>query len=327
MRLLSGFSLLACVLGAVCVGVSYAQANAALAADLQTMMKLFEGEFDNYAQAWEEKEQKAEHPHEHIHSIFARVKLPAFGENVFYVKQYMDGDPAKVYRTRLYCFAANEKEGAVELRIYSFPDEKAVNDAQLDQSKLAGLVPEKMGYYNGCEVYWKRDGEGFNGYMKKDACKVESKRSGRTLVITDDLKLTKDQIWIRDEAKDTQGNYVYGHKAGIHHKLNRCRYFDGWAALRIAETGDDQKDYLGFMKLRMHDQGQFLRMTKPDGETTKYRLQLAQLVQQGSKVPVMVLKIFEDGKDQAVSYAWTEPESKRIGLNLRWFQSGFTFKP
>ena len=31
----------------------------------------------------------------------------------------MDGDPAKIYRTRLYSFAANEKEGAVELRIYA----------------------------------------------------------------------------------------------------------------------------------------------------------------------------------------------------------------
>ena len=166
----------------------------ALQADLQTMTQMFEGEFDNHLQAWEEKEQKAELPHEHIHSIFARVKLPAFGENVFYVKQYMDGDPAKIYRTRLYSFAPNEKEGALELRIYTFPDEKAVNDAHLDQSKLAGLAPAKMGYYPGCEVYWKRNGEAFDGYMKKDACRVESKRSGRTLIISDDLKLTKDQI-------------------------------------------------------------------------------------------------------------------------------------
>ncbi len=106
-----------------------------LSADLKLMMKLFEGEFDNYGQTYAEKESKAQYPHEHIHSIFARVNLPAVGENVYYVKQYMDGDPAKIYRTRLYSFVPNEKESAIELRIYTFPDEKAVNDAHLEQSK------------------------------------------------------------------------------------------------------------------------------------------------------------------------------------------------
>ena len=86
---------------------------AATAADLKSdmalMLKWFEGRFDNFTQVWEEKESKAEFPHERIHSVFARVNLPTFGENVFYVQQFMDGEPAKIYRQRLYTFAVNKK--------------------------------------------------------------------------------------------------------------------------------------------------------------------------------------------------------------------------
>lgn len=307
----------------VCLTVSAFAQN--LSSDLQAMMKLFEGEFDNYAQVWEEKEQKAQFPHEHIHSIFARVNLPAVGDQVFYVKQYMDGDPNKIYRTRLYSFVPNEKENAIELRIYTFPDEKAVNDAHLEPAKLAGLTTDKLKATPGCEVYWQRDGEAFRGYMKP-TCRVNSQRLGKTIVITDNLKLTTDEIWINDQAKDEQGGYVFGNKSGVHHKLKRVRYFTGWAALRIAETGDDKKDYEGFLNLRLHDQGQLLPLVKANGEKTKYSLQLAHLVQQSAKVPVLVFKLFEEGKDQAVSYVWTEPGAARIGMNLRWFQSGLTLK-
>ena len=195
---------------ALLLSVSIAAANAqskstALEADLKQMMSLFEGEFDNFAQVWEEKEQKAQHPHEHIHSIFHRVALPAIGENVFFVKQYMDGDPSKVYRQRLYSFSPNQKENAIELRIYQFPDDKAVADAHLDSSKLNGLTTEKLRATPGCEVYWKREGEDFNGYMKP-TCRVNSQRLGKTIIITDNLKLNQNEIWINDQATDEAGN-------------------------------------------------------------------------------------------------------------------------
>ncbi|MGH9843619.1 MAG: chromophore lyase CpcT/CpeT [Blastocatellia bacterium] len=251
--------LVALFLSTFVVAANAQSKNSALDADLKQMMSLFEGEFDNFAQVWEEKEQKAQYPHEHIHSIFHRVKLPAIGENVFYVKQYTDGDPAKVYRQRLYKFTPNEKEKAIELDIYQFPDEKAVTDAHLDQSKLAGLTADKLRATPGCEVFWKREGEDFMGYMKPGACRVKSQRSGKTIVITDDLKLNRNEIWIRDQAKDEEGNYVFGHKGNVHHKLKRAHYFDGWFALRKdgSHSTEEAKpeDFISTRGLRIHNQG------------------------------------------------------------------------
>ena len=155
------------------------------------MMKYFAGEFDNYFQVWEQLETKAGgDKFNHIHSVFAPITAPAFGPHAFYVKQYSDGDSSKVYRQRLYSFGLNSQEQAIELKIYTPPDENAFLDAHKDPAKLAGLTPEKMKYAAGCEVYWKRAGDNFKGYMKDGACKFFSQRSQKTIVITDTLLLT-----------------------------------------------------------------------------------------------------------------------------------------
>ena len=293
--------------------------------DLRLMMQWFEGRFDNFQQTWEEKESRTEFPHEQIHSIFARVNLPQFGENVFYVQQYLDGEPKKIYRQRLYVFTPNKKEKAVQLTIYTFDDEKKYVDANLDNAKLSGLTKQNLATTSGCEVYWRRDGDKFLGTMKPNACQVVSKRSGKTLIITDDLFLMKDEIWINDQAKDEQGNYVFGNKSGIHHKLKRVRMFEGWTAVlksgSTEMTGADApaEDWTGQRDLTIHDQGGSVKIND------RFSAQLAQLAyRNGTKV--MTLKIIENSTGKAVAYTWTNPDATRIGINLRWIQAGFTLK-
>jgi hypothetical protein len=306
------------------VGFSGAAAQN-LKKELPLMMQWFEGRFDNFAQTVEEKESKAEFPHEQIHSIFTRVNLPNIGENVFYVQQYMDGNEAKIYRQRLYVFTPNKKEKAIELKIYTFPDEKAVLNAHLDQSKLAGLTLEKMDSPKGCEVYWRLKDDKFEGSMKPNACKVVSKRSGKTLIITDDLFLTKDEIWINDQAKDDQGNYVFGNKSGIHHKLKRVRMFEGWTAFlkdgSTEMTGQDAPAdaWDGQRNLTIYDQGGLVKIND------KFSAQLAQLTHKnGTKV--LKLGIVETASGKTVAYTWANPDATRIGINLRWVQAGFALK-
>ena len=293
--------------------------------DLRLMMSWFEGRFNNYAQTVEEKETKTEFPHERIHSIFARVNLPNIGENVFYVQQYMDGDETKIYRQRLYVFTPNRKEKAIELKFFTFPDEKAVLNAHLDKAKLNGLTLEKMDSPKGCEVFWRLKDNKFEGSMKPNACRVVSKRSGKTLIITDDLFLTKDEIWINDQAKDDQGNYVFGNKANVHHKLKKVKIFEGWTAVlkdgSTEMTGQDAPAdaWDGQRNLMIHDQGGMVKIND------KFSAELAQLTyKNGTKV--LKLGIVDNASGKTVAYTWANPEAERIGINLRWVQAGFTLK-
>lgn len=197
--------------------------NKQLEKDLKLITQWFAGYFDNREQVAEEKAKNTELEliHEQIHGIFATVEIPAFGKNVLYVKQYMDDDPTKVYRQRIYSFHTNEKEEAIELRIYAFLDDEAYMDAHLEPSKLSGLTPEKMSFKQGCELYWQRKSNHFIGYMKEGACRVCSKKTGKIITITDDCYLDGEQLWIRDRAIDEDGNYVFGHKGNIHHKMKK----------------------------------------------------------------------------------------------------------
>ena len=290
--------------------------------DRTQMLTWFTGEFDNFQQVWQEKEDKMADSlrHEHIHSLFLPVKMPALGDNVFYVRQYMDGDTSKIYRLRVYNFSIDKTENAIRLDIYTFKDEKTYQNAHTAPSVLTDLKPENFTSTDGCSVFWKRDKDAFVGYMKDKACTFISKRSGKRIFITDSLRLTPNEIWIRDEAYDENGGYVFGHKAKIHHKLQRARPFKGWIAVR-KDGSEDKYEFIGNLKL--HDQGWKMRVVKPDGTVTPYTVELSQVVFE-KKIPVLKLAIYEEGKDKALTYNWTNPEAERIGINLRWIQVGLT---
>ncbi len=299
-----------------------------LQADLRTMMEWFAGEFNNFQQVHQEIETKVPEDlrHEHIHSIFAPVQLPVLGEHVFFVKQYMDGDEQKVYRQRVYHFHVNAKEKAIQLDIYSFAnpeDEQRYTYAYRDRQSLADLKKEQLTPSPGCEVYWRRDGDRFIGYMKDKACNFISKRSGRRIFIMDSLQLTRNEIWIRDEAHDENGAYVFGNKAGIHHKLKRCRYFTGWA---VVQKPNEEEAYYVMRNIRLHDQGQRLRVVDADGTTTPYWVELAEVLYQDGSA-VLKLALYEEGKSKALAYTWVNPDARQIGINLRWIQAGFKIAP
>lgn len=294
--------------------------KSSLEGDLGEMLTWFTGRFDNFMQAYDEKEKKAKFLHEHIHSIFYKVNLPAVGQNVFYVKQYMDGDPKKIYRQRLYSFTPNKAENAIQLDIYSFSVDSLFYDSHLQPEKLAGLTLEKLQATKGCEVFWKKQGDKFIGYMKPRACNVVSKHSGKRIYITDSLELTKDEIWIRDEAEDEDGNYVFGHKEKIPHKLRKCRFFTGWI---IAQKEGKENEYHQMRNITIHDQGQRIQLVTETGEKLKYYAELSE-VSYSKDLNVIKLAIYEEGKDRAIAYTWANVEAERIGINLRYVQAGFT---
>ena len=234
------------------------------------------------------------------------------------MQQYLDGDEAKIYRQRLYLFTANEERKAIQLEILQFKDEAKVKDAHLDDSKLDGLSEKDLiRLPAGCYVYWQRQANQFVGFMDKGACTMKSKRSGKTLVFEDDLLLTEDQIWIKDMAKTTEGDYVYGNKAGISHKLLKARPFKCWM---LAENKDQTSGVDFKANLPIHDQGGMVWLDSK-GPHGKVGLKLRNVRwPTGTNRNSLVLYVYKDGKDKAESYSWANPEAKMIGINLRWAQ-------
>jgi len=301
--------------------------------DLRTFLSWFEGEFDNHEQVAfaDELGIPKESVPERIHSIFRRVELPAFGDHVFYVEQYLDGDPAKIYRQRLYSFSLDEQQQAIKLVIHIPADGKALAGAHRDPSKLEGLTPATTRSPPGCEVYWRRRGDAFLGEMKPGACTFKSERSGKTIVVSDDLYLDDDEIWIQDRAVDTDGMYVYGNKAGIPHKLRKVHWFACWLSVKREGATDDAPGAWTFDRdIAVHDGGEMVWVTT-DARPERVGLKIRRPVwPSGPNQDSLVLYVHDQGApapERAVSYSWADPGARRIGINLRWMQTSCSQRP
>lgn len=317
LRIFALFNLVCLVL----VGQAYAaNANDVLDRDLELLMQWFPGEYDNQEQVYfeEELELAQDLRHERTHHVFHQVELPIFGTQVVYVQQNSDDDPKKIYRQRIYVFAPDYEENAIRLTIHTPKDVAALVDAHKEPEKLKSLTLEDTVVRPGCEVFWKREANQFRGYMKPGACSFESKRSGKRIIINDDLVLTENELWISDRATDEDGNYVFGNKAGIPHKNRKARHFSCWMAVKR----EKEEGWYFESKLMLHDQGGRVWLTTDEKEPITVGLKMRNVVwPYGTNKPSLVIYAYREGEDKAVSYAWSEPTSKRVGLNLRWMQA------
>ncbi len=305
-------------------------------ADFATFLSWFEGRFDNDAQVLfaDEFGVPEDSRHERIHSIFRPVDLPALGDHVFYVEQYSNADPSRIYRQRIYVFEPVFDTGEIRLDILAPREPEALVGAYQDPSRLNGLTREDLIAYPQCAVYWTRRENQFVGETRRGQCRVESRRSGRTLLIEDDLLLTEDMIWIQDRAQTEDGDYVYGNRAGIAHQLRRARPFQCWVAiLNGARHGDSGEgaapsDWDFRRGVFIHDQGGRAQITTDEDQARTVELRLRDVRWPGdSRRPSLTLYVHEAGSDRAVSYAWTEGGAERVGINLRWMQASCTHTP
>lgn len=318
-------------MAAVLLSLSGCAANArapkanTLEDDLALMMAWFPGEYDNYEQVWQQEVDglKPEERHEHIHHIFLPVDAPAFEGEIYFVKQYMDGDYDDVYRQRMYQFTTDDAEGAIRLTIYRFLDEQKYRYADQNPELMKALTVEEVKTSPGCEVYWKLSGEHFDGYMH-DTCGFTSPQSGQWIRITDSLKLTNNAIWIGDKAFDEQGNKVFGRDE--QHVNRKVRYFTGWFGLKATELDPkaDPEAWIFGSGLRLHNEGQIIPLVGKDGTDTGYSIQLAQLTYQNTTNPILKLGLIENATGKTKRYIWADTEAKQIGMNLRWVQVGLT---
>lgn len=306
----------------------------ALAKDMAVFLDWFAGRYDNDLQVFWEPDLKVPEDarHERIHSIFRPVELPAFGDHVFYVEQYADGDPAKLFRQRIYVFVQDDAERAVRLKIFTPKAPDKLAGAWRNAKLLEKLKPADTTYTEGCDVFWRRQANQFLGSMKPGACRIASQRTGQDLVITDDLVLTADEIWISDRATTPDGAYVFGDKAGVPQKLKKARPFDCWTSiLRGAKHGDSGKglDSWQFWPSEfIHDQGGEIRLKTDETPPRDMRLLLRRVEwPTGTRKPSLTLYVHEGDDKRAVSYAWTEGDGERIGINLRWIQASCSLAP
>lgn len=301
-----------------------------LDANLARLSEWFAGEWDNYEQVMLAKDQSPNAsvpPHERVHALFLPVEVPAIGGSVFFARQTLDDDPARVFRLRLYRFTVDPGQDAIRLDQYSFNDEKSWRDAHRSPQRLAQLANTELRYSPDCAVYFRYDLslDEFVGSTRPGACKVASERLAKAVTVEDQIWLGKDKLWILSTARDQAGKLIYGNPQGIPHKQRKVRYFRGWVAINKAGAGARPGDraFHTVRNLVLHSEGRSVPISWEDGRRSGFSVQIARLSFQGDAVRALTLKLIDDATGQPVSYSWADPDSRRIGINLQWFQSDF----
>jgi hypothetical protein len=295
--------------------------------DLRLFMEYFEGEFNNHNQVNfetndfldEQTPEAARHPWHH-HTV-RRVDAPAFGEYVFFAQINEEGPDGAVIRQRVHVLDPDYASGTIRQRFSAIEAGQEGVDYPLEPAALAALSPDALrSYPEGCQIVWRRQVDQFLGTIARGECAVESRRSGNILYIWAEMVLSKNEMWHMEGGTDQEFNPIFGPPGGVPFKLRRVDYFSCWVAFLKDEENDDW-DLL--QDVHIHDQGGIAEFATTHEEPRRYRLQLMQTVfPAGTRPDVLELFVYEQGKEKALSYTWTAPDSERIGINLRWMQAG-----
>ncbi len=293
-------------------------------AELDRFLAWMPGEYGNHEHALEHNSVEGADPMAEVHHLF--VPVPAFhvDGHALFVRQTLIGseDP---FRLRLYRITQGEP-GEIVLDIFRFADEDAWRDGHLDPAAFATLRMDELVPTPGCSVSWRWDGEAFEGAVEEGACKIVSSRTGETLTIHDELRLTDETISIHDVAYREDGSVAFGDpKTPV---LNRkLRHYTGWAVVRPggpAYDAEDPPDWMAQRDLQLHSEGSAISLVDGDGAPMGYRVELARLTRSGSNTHLLKLTLVDEATDESKAYAWGDPKAHRLGMNVGWAQVGLT---
>jgi hypothetical protein len=167
--------------------------------------------------------------------------------------------------------------------------------------------------------------------MKRDACSFVSSagpHAGKRLIINDTLKLTENTIFVNDQARDEAGNPVFGAKDNSASRNRKLRYFQGWVWIKHAgPTAAPEDRKASFSRgVFLHTEGRRVPVMYEDGSESPYLLELALLTYQNTKLPILKFTLIDKATNKSVVYTWANTDASLVGMNLGWFQAGFTQK-
>jgi hypothetical protein len=301
-----------------------AQAQPAAPEDLQRLVTWLAGEWNNNEQVWQQK-LDLDDPKvlvkpvlaPHLHQVLVQVAMPQLGAHVFYLQQARADNLGVPLHQRLLRFSADSTagtgSGGVRLETFVLRNPAALLDAHKNPALLAGLTDSDWFALPNCDLVFRYLGaeHAFEGRNTAGDCPAVLPGQNQRLRVS-------EQQWLLSEQ---------GRDAALA-RLRKVRYFEGWFWIKVAgptAAADDKKTSFK-NKLQLHTEGQRVAVTYEDGTPSPYVLELALLTYQNTKKPILKFALLDRDTLKSVSYTWANTDASLIGMNLGWFQAGFTQK-
>jgi hypothetical protein len=297
--------------------------------DLLDLADLLAGRWDNELQTFFEPELNVPLPlrHERLHAVVRPIEAPEFGPISFYVEYRKGGEAGPVLRQRIWTLSVDQELGAVRLTGFAPKDGKPLEGAWRQTDASSGLKPDQVKKdaftpIAGCDIIWRRRGEGFSGATRPASCKLVTNADKRVLNVSEQHDLSANVWEVRDVGVDERGVRVFGGSDTPPTRLKRAETFTCWASVAKGAERAIVSD------LVVHDQGGMASADFIGGSPAKIRLRLRNVEWPvGQNRPSLTLYLLVDGDDRAEGYAWGEPKATRLALDVGGTQVSCTRDP
>jgi hypothetical protein len=293
-----------------------------LAKDLADLVTMFTGRWDNELQTFFEPELNvpSAQRHDRLHTVVRPLEGSAFGATSFYVEYRRGGEAGEVVRQRVWTIAIDSQLAALRLTAFSPKDGKALEGVWRDPTRLAAIALTDFVPVTGCDLIWRRRADGFSGETRPGACKLVTTGGGqRVLTVTERHDLSPTTWDVRDIGVDDRGSRVFGSADNAPTRLRRATPFVCWAGARRGGETITASD------LVVHDQGGVVTANLAGATPSAVTIKLRNVEWPiGQNRPSLTLYLMTGTDSEAKAYAWSEPDAKRIALDLSGTQASCT---
>ena len=300
-----------------------------LTKDLLDLADLLTGRWDNELQTFFEPELNVPLPlrHERLHAVVKPIEAPEFGPVSFYVEYRKGGETGPVARQRIWTLSVDPELNGIRLSGFAPKEGKPLEGAWrlvegVESLKSGQLKKEAFTPVAGCDIIWRRRGEGFSGATRPAACKLVTNADKRVLSVSEQHDISANVWEVRDVGVDERGVRVFGGSDTPPTRLKRAQTFSCWASVAKGAERAIVSD------LVVHDQGGLVTAEFAGGNPAKLRLRLRNVEWPiGQNRPSLTLYLLKDSDDRAEGFAWGEPTANRLALDVGGTQVSCTRDP
>ena len=300
------------------------------ARDLLVLTGWFEGEFDNEEQRWFQADPRSNTPederHVRVHTTHKRISAPDFGEHVFYVEEYTEDDPERVYRQRLVVFSSAPEEGGIRMRQGFFHEPERFVGAQHKPGLFDHLEPSDTFFLDECDVYFKRVAGQFEGAMRPKACVFGEGALRRYAV--HNLYLSSNKYWRVDSTFLVADDSLHiGMPADRPFELRRVKQFI--CNFTFDPRGPEPQE---IRDLRLHSQGGSFDITrKRDGARFTVLMRDKEYPYYSTRPDFIYFSIRRKGEQASVVFTVNDPDSRSLAVNTgellaSCYRQGYQFR-
>ena len=175
---------------------------------LQELIQLLPGHYDNTAQVQAELARGVQPPHEALALDIVQIDAPIIGDNVFYVQESVAGDPRRVTGQKLMMFGVVKKE--VVQTDLTLAQPNRWRNGQVNPELFKSLMGEDVHSSKGCSLRWKQTEGRFTGSNEPKTCHGASRGTGGMALIESRAELGPEEYATSELAYDKPGHVARG---------------------------------------------------------------------------------------------------------------------